>query len=98
MTQKRRDKHKSRRQARLPRIGVVQLAPSRESRTPFCAYYGPKGEICFNTTGLQVVLTLPGPPTYTYMACSLHYEAVSQRVQVFLARLADSARQARAGE
>jgi hypothetical protein len=93
MRQKRRDKRQQGRQARLPRVGVVQLAPARESRTPFCAYYGPKGEICFNTAGLKMVLTLPGLTAYTYMACPEHYEAVSQRVQAFLARLANCSRQ-----
>jgi hypothetical protein len=82
-----KQKRGQRRQVHIPRVGVVQLAPSRESYTPFCAYYGPGGETCSQTTGLVTVWTLPGPPTCAYMACPLHYEAVYQQVQAFLARL-----------
>jgi hypothetical protein len=76
------------RRVRLPRVGIVQLAPARASRTPFCAYYGPAGETCSQTTGLKMVWRLPGPPTCIYMACPRHYEEVHQMVQAFLARLA----------
>ena len=72
---------------RFPRVGFVQLAPSRESTTPFCAYYGPKGEMCSNTTGLETVFTLPSSPPVKYMACPLHYDAVYQMVQTFLTNL-----------
>jgi hypothetical protein len=82
------------RRAYLPRVGVVQLAPSRESTTPFCAYYGPGGETCSQTTGLKTVWRLPGPQTCIYMACPRHYEAVHQQVQAFLARLVNISRQA----
>jgi hypothetical protein len=85
---KRRQKYGQGRQERIPRVRMVQLAPSRASLTPFCAYYGPAGETCASTTGLVTVLTLPGPPVYVYMACPRHYEAVQQMVQAFLARLA----------
>ncbi|HLH78684.1 MAG TPA: hypothetical protein VKV29_00200 [Chthonomonas sp.] len=82
-------KQKSRqgRRARIPRVGVVQLAPARESRTPFCAYYGPGGETCSLTSGLKTVWRLPGPPACIYMACPFHYEVVHQMVQAFLTRL-----------
>ena len=85
---KQRQKGKQGRQGRIPRVGVVELAPSRASHTPFCAYYSPAGETCLQTTDLKTVLTLPGPPMYVYLACPLHYEAVQQMVQAFLARLA----------
>ena len=81
---------RGRRQVRFLRAGIVQLAPARMSHTPFCAYYGPKGETCPQTVGLKTVWKLPGPPTCIYMACPLHYEAVSQQVRDFLARLASS--------
>jgi hypothetical protein len=80
-------------QVRLARVRVVQLAPARESRTPFCAYYGPAGETCSQTTGLKVVWRLPGPPTYMYMACPLHYVAVQQMVLAFLARLVNGSQE-----
>jgi hypothetical protein len=80
------------RQARLARVRVVQLAPARESRTPFCAYYGLAGETCAHTTDLKMVWRLPGPPTCIYMACPLHYEAVSQQVQAFLDCLVNGSR------
>jgi len=66
----------------------VQLSPSRESETPFCAYYGPDGETCAGTTGLETVFMLPSTPAVKYMACPLHYDAVYQMGQAFLARLA----------
>lgn len=78
----------------FPRVGVVQLAPSRESVTPFCAYYGPEGETCVTTTGLKTVFTLPSSLPYAYMACPLHYDAVSDMVQRFLASLRTFARRA----
>lgn len=71
----------------VPRVGAVELSPSRASTTPFCAYYGPHGETCSNTIGLKMVATLPGIPAYQYMACPLHYDAVYQMVQAFLADL-----------
>ena len=71
----------------FPRVGRVQLAPARESQTPFCAYYGHHGETCSSTTGLEVVATLPSRPPIAYMACPLHYDAVSQIVQTFLEKL-----------
>lgn len=43
----------------VPRVGAVELSPSRASTTPFCAYYGPHGETCSNTIGLKMVATLP---------------------------------------
>jgi hypothetical protein len=85
---KRRQKCGQERQARGPRVGVVQLAPSRVSRTPFCAYYGPGGETCSQSRCLETVFTLPGPPLHVYMACPQHYEAVHRQVQAFLARCA----------
>lgn len=66
---------------------MVELAPSRTSTTPFCAYYGPQGQTCSATTDLRLVGTLPGTPVYHYLACPLHYEAVSQLLQAFLADL-----------
>jgi hypothetical protein len=90
---KQKQKYGQRAQVRLPRVGVVQLAPARESRKPFCAYYGPRGETCPRTTDLKMVLMLPGPMAYTYMACPLHYEAVYQRVQIFLAGLVNRSQQ-----
>ena len=71
----------------IPSVGPVQLAPARESVTPFCAYYGPRGETCSSTTGLRVVGTLPATPPVKYMACPLHYEAVDQILQRFLSSL-----------
>jgi hypothetical protein len=85
---KQRQKCRHGKQARLRRVGMVQLAPSRASRTPFCAYYGPGGETRCQTTGLKTVFTLPGPPLHVYMACPQHYEAVRRMVQTFLARCA----------
>ncbi len=84
---KQRQKCRQGRRKRILRVEMVQLAPARESRTPFCAYYGPVGETCLQTTNLKTVLTLPGPPAYVYMACPQHYAAVHQMVQAFLARL-----------
>ena len=71
----------------IPPVGLVRLAPARESKTPFCAYYGPHGETCSSTTRLSVVRTLPGTPPVQYMACPLHYETVDQIIQRFLTRL-----------
>jgi hypothetical protein len=72
----------------FPRVGrVVRLAPARESTTPFCSYYGPHGETCSSTTGLETVGTLPSYPPVVYMACPLHADVVSQTVQAFLERL-----------
>jgi hypothetical protein len=72
---------------RFPHVGLVRLAPSRESKTPFCAYYGPNGETCSEGTEIEVVFTLPCKPAVQYMACPLHYDEVYQKVQAFLARL-----------
>jgi hypothetical protein len=66
---------------RLRCLGFVELASSRRSMTPFCAYYGPNGETCSQTRRLATVWTLPSIPPYTYLACPLHYEAVQQQVQ-----------------
>lgn len=71
----------------FPQVGLVILPPSRESPTPFCAYYGPDGQTCSEERGLQEVSTLPCRPPITFLACPLHYEAVHQMVQAFLARL-----------
>jgi hypothetical protein len=87
---KQRRKCRQGRQARTSRMGVVQLAPSRASRTPFCAYCGPGGETCCQTTGLKTVWRLPGPPACFYMACPNHYEAVYRMVRAFLARLVNN--------
>jgi hypothetical protein len=65
-------------------VGFVKLAPSRESHTPFCAYYGEGGETCSNTTGLKIVGTLPTVPPVRYMACPVHYDHVRQAMQGFL--------------
>jgi hypothetical protein len=77
----------------FPHVGLVRLAPSRESKTPFCAYYGPNGETCSEGTELEMVFTLPSTPPVTYFACPLHYDAVYQKVQAFLVRLATLSQQ-----
>ncbi len=67
---------------------TVQLAPSRQSTTPFCAYYGPHGETCSATDNLRWVWQLPGSPGELlrgYMACPDHYAEVEQAVTRFLA-------------
>lgn len=74
-------------------VGLVTFPPSRRSSTPFCAYYGPKGEICSRKTELEIVFILPSIPPVKYMACPLHYEAVNQVVQRFLARMEHLAKQ-----
>jgi hypothetical protein len=71
----------------LPHVGAVTFAPSRQSMTPFCAYYGPNGETCTEVTELKGVFTLPSTPPVKYFACPLHYQAVYQMVQGFLAKL-----------
>src|SRR2546430_8363693 len=68
----------------MPRVGMVHFAPARESKRPFCAYYGPRGETCSTTTGLVEVRALPTLPPVRFMACPVHYKAVEQRVQRFL--------------
>lgn len=70
-------------------LGFVDLAPSRKSMIPFCAYYGPNGETCSETRMLASVWTMP---PCTYMACPLHYDDVQQQVQRFLASLEKLAR------
>jgi hypothetical protein len=72
---------------RFPHVGKVTLAPSRRSTTPFCSYYGSNGETCSEVTELKEVFTLPTIPPVKYFACPLHYGAVQQMVQGFLARL-----------
>jgi hypothetical protein len=62
------------------------VASMRASTIPFCAYYGPRGETCGMTQDLSLVFSLPGSPPIEYMACSLHYGAVRQQVNEFLAR------------
>ena len=84
--QKRKKGHR----IRVRCLGFVDLAPSRKSMTPFCAYYGPRGETCSNTTMLATVWTMP---PHTYMACPLHYEDVQQQVQRFLDSLEKLTRQ-----
>jgi hypothetical protein len=84
---------KKRLRIRMRCLGLVELAPSRKSMTPFCAYYGPNGETCSATRMLATVWTLPGIPPYAYMACLLHYAAVQQQVQAFLDDLEQLARQ-----
>jgi hypothetical protein len=78
---------KKRYTVRFPSVGLVTFPPSRRSPTPFCAYYGPNGETCTEVTGLEEVFTLPSMPPVKYFACPLHYGAVYQMVQAFLARL-----------
>src|SRR5258708_31484545 len=77
---------------RFSHVGWVQLAPARESKTPFCAYYGPNGETCAVVRGLERVFTLPSSPPVTYCACPLHYAEVHQKLQVFLASLGPCSR------
>ncbi|HJT58229.1 MAG TPA: hypothetical protein VJ761_17120 [Ktedonobacteraceae bacterium] len=72
----------------FPHVGLVTFPPSRASKTPFYAYYGPNEETCPELTGLEEVFTLPCIPPVKYFACPLHYGAVYQMVQRFLARLA----------
>ncbi len=74
-------------------LGVAELAPSRKSMTPFCAYYGPNGETCAETGMLATVWSIPGMPPCVYMACPLHYDAVRQQVQWFLDSVERLARQ-----
>jgi hypothetical protein len=78
---------------RFPHVGLVTFPPSRESKTPFCAYFGPNGETCSEGTELEMVFTLPSTPPVTYFACPLHYDAVYQKVQAFLVRLATLSQQ-----
>lgn len=77
-------------------LGIVEPAPSRRSMTPFCAYYGPNGETCSDTRMLATVWSIPGMPPCAYMACPLHYDAVRQQVQRFLANVERLARQMQA--
>ncbi len=77
----------------FPRVGLVTFSSSRKSSTPFCAYYGPDGETCPQVTELKTVFVLPSVPPVKYMACPLHYDAVDQAVQRFLARMEQRAKQ-----
>jgi hypothetical protein len=69
-------------------VTYVELAPSRRSTTPFCAYYGPHGEKCNTTKDLAWVWCIPGPPgalPMGYMACPEQYEHVGHAVETFFA-------------
>jgi hypothetical protein len=92
---KKRQKHQQSRKRlriRVHCLGCVELAPSRRSMTPFCAYYGPNGETCSDTSMLATVWSIPGIPPCAYLACPLHYDAVQQQVQWFLASVERLAR------
>jgi hypothetical protein len=88
--ERKRQKRKKGLRIRMRCLGLVELAPSRKSMTPFCAYYGPNGETCSETRMLTTVWSMP---PHTYMACLLHYDAVQQQVQRFLTDLEQLARQ-----
>ncbi|MGH2508292.1 MAG: hypothetical protein ACRDHZ_12950 [Ktedonobacteraceae bacterium] len=64
----------------------AQPAPARATDQPFCAYLGPQGETCASTTDLQTVLSLEGPPTLVWMACSQHRAEVHQLALAFVQR------------
>jgi hypothetical protein len=90
MSKRNKSKHQQRQKAHIvhfPGVGLVQLAPGRESKTPFCSYYGSHGETCSITTGLAIVWRMPSKPPVEYFACPLHYDAVYQMVQTFLSKL-----------
>ncbi|HZO73468.1 MAG TPA: hypothetical protein VFB60_14810 [Ktedonobacteraceae bacterium] len=94
MGKQKRNKSRSKRYTvHLPHMGLVTFPPSRRSSTPFCAYYGPKGETCSQVTELEMVFILPSIPPVKYMACPLHYDAVDQVVQRFIARMEHLAQQ-----
>lgn len=60
--------------------------PRRAADKPFCAYFGPHGEICVETTKLEEVLSISGPPHLTWMACPTHREEVRQLAQALIKR------------
>jgi hypothetical protein len=64
----------------------VQPTPSRAEDQPFCAYFGPKGEKCTNTTEVQPVLTLKGFATLMWMACPQHRAEVHKLALNFVQR------------
>ena len=98
MSKKKRPKQTAiRHQAYLPEANaLITFGPTtrQDTKTPFCAYYGRRGETCSITTGLKVVLSLPSIPPTIYMACPLHYGEVYQQTEQFLATLPSSARKA----
>lgn len=79
-----------RHQAYLPSTeSIITFGPTTRKNTtiPFCAYYGPSGETCSITTGLEVVLSLPSIPPAVFLACPFHYDTVRKQAEAFLATL-----------
>ncbi|HEU5382851.1 MAG TPA: hypothetical protein VFV38_46175 [Ktedonobacteraceae bacterium] len=60
--------------------------PGRASDRPFCAYLGAAGETCAQTTNLEEVLVIEGPPRLAWVACPRHREAVRQMAASFVLR------------
>ena len=58
--------------------------PSCVEVPSFCAYYGPQGDMCTNTTQLQSVLTLKGFATLLWAACPEHRAEVYKRALAFV--------------
>lgn len=77
--QTRKHKHRSTGHASSSR-----LAPGRAADHPFCAYLGTHGETCAQTTGLEAVFVLTGPPRMMLLACPAHREQVREMATAFV--------------
>lgn len=60
--------------------------PGRTADHPFCAYMGADGDICSETTNLEKILTIQGPPQMVLVACPRHREDVRRLAIAFVLR------------
>lgn len=81
----RQDKPKQRR--RETTSGPSRPLPAgRAADHPFCAYMGASGETCAETTKLEEVFVIEGPPRLIWLSCPLHQETVRQMAASFVLR------------
>ncbi|MGH2506178.1 MAG: hypothetical protein ACRDHZ_01960 [Ktedonobacteraceae bacterium] len=87
--------HHSKKRLRYHKIGGTHPSwslPSRAADEPFCAYFGPHGEFCAETTDLENVFSIAGSPdlaetpALVWMACPAHREHVQRRADAFAQR------------
>lgn len=60
--------------------------PGRAADQPFCAYLGAQGETCAETSMLETVFVIEGPPRMVLLACPAHRESVRQMAAAFVLR------------
>lgn len=79
-------RRQKRRPTRTKLPALWQPAPGRAADRPFCAYRGDAGETCSETTHLETILTIQGPPRMVLAACPRHRAEIEHLASAFLVR------------